>query len=163
MRTLDAVAVAVFTLAGVACTDGAGGLAQPTPPTAFAPNPAPAPNPVPAPNPAPSFPSITVGEPVRFQFTQDDRPCVGASGRCKSYNVTAPANGQMEVVLRSVSGDAAFTVFTEMYVVPGADWWNVSGSQLIATLPALAGSIYEIRMYSPVVPSVELELVASLR
>jgi len=69
----------------------------------------------------------------------------------------------MEVVLRSASGDAAFTVFTEMSVVPGADWWDVSGSRLIATLPALAGSTYEIRMYSPVVPSVELELQASLR
>jgi len=68
----------------------------------------------------------------------------------------------MDVVLRSVSGDTGFTRDTEMYVVPGADSWGVSGAQLTATLPATAGLIYEIRMYSPVVPSVELELLASL-
>ena len=113
--------------------------------------------------PRPSFPSINVGEPVRFQFTTDDNPCVGGGGRCRSYDIIAPVSGQLDVVLRSVSGDPGFTVYTEMYVVPGADSWIVSGARLTASLPASTGTTYEIRMYSPVVPSVELELLASLR
>jgi hypothetical protein len=148
MRPVCLAAVILCSLAAAACGE-TGAFTQPSPPT-----------PVPVPGP---FPSITVGEPVRFQFTRDDYACVGGNGRCKSFNVSPASGGQLDVVLRSISGDASFTRDTEMYVVPGADSWRVSGAQLTATLTADAGATYEIRMYSPVVPSIELELLVSLR
>ncbi len=113
--------------------------------------------------PAP-FPSITVGDVVGFQFTVDDVACVSGGGRCRSYNVTAPSDGRLEVVLASVSGEGSFVFTTEMYVVPGGDFWDVGpGPRISVTIPARAGVTYEIRMYSATVPSVWLELRASLR
>jgi hypothetical protein len=151
MRPVCLAAIFLCSLAAAACGE-TGAFTAPSPPGV------PAPVPVPGP-----FPSINVGEPVRFQFTRDDYACVGGNGRCKSFNVTPGSGGQLDVVLRSISGDASFTRDTEMYVVPGADSWRVSGAQLTATLPAAAGTTYEIRMYSPVVPSIELELLVSVR
>jgi hypothetical protein len=155
-RFLASVICAV--LGGLGC-DGSyrtGGPPLPTAPTV-----APAPTPLPAPGP---FPSITVGDVVRFQFTADDVPCDGANGRCRSYNVTAPSDGRLEVVLASVSGEDSFVSTTEMYVVPGGDSWDVGpGPRISVTIPVRAGGTYEIRMYSAKVPSVGLELRASLR
>lgn len=69
----------------------------------------------------------------------------------------------METVLTSVSGDAAFTTTTEMYVVPGGDSWSVGpGARLRVAIPVTAGTTYEIRMFSAVVPSAELELRTTL-
>lgn len=152
MRNIPLVVLVAVVLAVTGCGE-AGSVTYPSRPILQ-------PDPVP---PRPSFPSINVGEPVRFQFTADDYPCVGGGGRCKSYDLTAPVSGQLDIVLRSVSGDPGFTRLTELYVVPGADDWLVSGARLTASLQATGGTTYEIRMYSPVVPSVELELLASLR
>ena len=100
-------------LALPACGDTAGPPSGPTaPPTA--------PSPAPAPLPDPAFPSIVVGEVVRFSFTVDDRPCVGGGGRCHSYNISVPADGTLQAVLTSVSGTDAFIATTEMYVVYSA-------------------------------------------
>lgn len=158
MRYRFLVSVICSALGGLGCDGGyrTGGPSLPTAPTV-----APAPTPVPAPGP---FPSITVGDVVRFQFTAEDVPCVGAGGRCRSYNVTAPSDGRLEVVLASVSGEDSFIPTTEMYVVPGGDWWDVGpGPRISVTIPVRAGGTYEIRMYSAMVPSVGLELRASLR
>jgi hypothetical protein len=101
---------------------------------------------------------------VRFHFTADDVACAGAAGRCRSYNVTAPSDGRLEVVATSVSGESGFVSTLEMYVVPGADYWDVGpGPRISATVQVRAGGTYEIRMYSAQVPSVELELRASLQ
>ena len=158
MRYRFLVSVICSALGGLAC-DGSyrtGGPSLTTAPTA-----APAPTPLPAPTP---FPSIAVGDVVRFEFTADDVACAGANGRCRSYNVTAPSDGRLEVVLGSVSGDAGFISSTEMYVVPGGDSWDVGpGARISVTVPVRAGGTYEIRMYSAKVPSVGLELRASLR
>ena len=159
MRYRFIVSVICSALSGLGC-DGyrTGGPSLPTAPTVTV---APAPTPVPAPTP---FPSITVGDVVRFQFTADDVPCVGGGGRCRSYNVTAPSDGRLEVVLASVSGEDSFVSGTEMYVVPGGDSWDVGpGPRISVTVPARTGATYEIRMYSATVPSVGLELRASLR
>lgn len=127
--------------------------------------PVPSPVPAPAPTPGPvTFPSITIGDVVRFRFTADDVPCVGGDGRCRSYNVTAPSDGQLEVVITSVSGEDSFVSTVEMYVVPGGDSWNVGpGARISVSVPVRAGGTYEIRMFSPQVPSVELELRTLLR
>jgi hypothetical protein len=110
--------------------------------------PSPVPNPAPTPGPV-TFPSITIGDVVRFQFTADDVPCVGGGGRCRSYNITSPSDGWLEVVVTSVSGE---------------DSWNVGpGPRISVTIPVRARGTYEIRMFSPNVPSVELELRASLQ
>jgi hypothetical protein len=127
----------------------------PTLPTASSPVPAPVPRPTPPPA---AFPTITVGEVVRFRFTADDVQC--GSGRCRSYNVSPASNGRLEVVLTPVSaGDEL-----EMYVVPGGDSWDVGpGPRISVTISARAGGTYEIRMYAAKVPNVELELRASLQ
>ena len=120
---------------------------------------APSPAPVPPPTPPPAiFPSITVGEVVRFRFTADDVQC--GAGHCRSYNVSPGSNGRLEVVLTPVSvGDGL-----EMYVVPGGDSWDVGpGPRISVTVPVQASGTYEIRMYAAKVPSVELELRASLQ
>jgi hypothetical protein len=144
-------------LALSACGDDAGPPAGPTaPPTA--------PSPAPALLPDPSFPSIVVGEVVRFSLTADDRSCVGGGGRCRSYNVTVPGDGTLQAVLTSVSGTDTFIATTEMYVVPGGDSWDIGpGSGISVTVAVKAGSTYEVRMYSARVPSEELELRTSLR
>ena len=153
MRYRILVSVICSTLGGQGC-DG-GSTARPSMPTAPTVSVAPAPAP---------FPSITLGDVVRFQFTFDDVACVGGEGRCRSYNVTAPSDGRLEVVLASVSGEDSFVSATEMYVVPGGDFWDVGpGPRISVTIPARAGVTYEIRMYSATVPSVGLELRASLR
>jgi hypothetical protein len=126
-----------------------------------------APSPVlpvgPVPGPSADFPSITIGEVVRFQFTLDDVRCSG-EGRCRSYNVTAPTDGRLEVELTSVSGEGTFISTTEMYVVPGGDSWLVGpGPRISVAIRARAGGTYEIRMFSAKGPSVELELRASLQ
>lgn len=150
MRRRFLLACVGLCIAGAACTDGR----RPFPPTA--PTRAPAP-------PRPNFPSITVGEVVRFQFTTDDWACAGALGRCRSYNITAPSDGLMSVAITSTSDDTSFVGTLELYVVPGADDWEVGpGPQIGARVAVRAGSIYEIRMYSTVVPSVELDLRTTL-
>ena len=123
-----------------------------------------APSAVPRDAPAPpSFRSIAVGTVVRFQFTADDVPCVGGDGRCRSYTVTAPSDGRLEVVVTSVSGQDNFVPTMEMYVVPGGDYWDVGpGPRISVTVPVKAGGTYEIRMFSAKVASLELELRASL-
>jgi hypothetical protein len=124
-----------------------------------------APSPVPAPAPTPppvTFPSITVGEVVRFRFTADDL-CFSGGG-CRSYNVTTPSGGRLEAVVTSVSAEGTFISTTEMYVVPGGDSWDVGpGPRISVTIPVGAGRTYEIRMFSARVPSVELELRTSLQ
>jgi hypothetical protein len=139
------------------CSDSRDSFIGPT-------TPPPLPLPVPAPTPA-VFPLIQLGEIVRFQFTADDVPCVGGGGgRCRSYNVTTPSDGQLEVALTSVSLADSFVATTEMYVVPGGDSWSVGpGSRISVTIPVRSGNTYEIRMYSERVPSVELELRAALQ
>ena len=144
-------------LTGLACDSGSGpdGSRSLT-----APSPAPMPPPPPPPV-VPSFPSITIGEVVRFQFTADNRTCAG----CRSYNVTPPSDGRLEVAVSPVSGNAGFLGTFEMYLVPGADSWDVGpGVRISVTADVRAGGPYEIRMYYPVpLPSEELELRASLK
>ena len=148
------ISVVCLALAGLGCDRV--GASVPTAPS-VPPAVAPAPPPVP-------FPSIVVGEVVRFQFTAEFSSCVKAGGACRSYNVNDPSDGQLTIVLTPVSGDDGFVSTTEMYVVPGADNWDVGpGARISATIPARAGATYEIRMFSSKVPSVELELRASLQ
>ena len=158
MRYQFFVSVICLALAGPGCEGASGGEGSRLPA-----GPSPAPSPAPTP-PSAAFPSIAVGEVVRFQITADDVACAGAGGRCRSYNVTAPSNGKLEVVATSVSGDSSFVSTLEMYVVPGGDYWDVGpGPRISVTVPAAAGGTYEIRMYSATVPSVELELRTSLQ
>ena len=112
---------------------------------------------------SPNFPSISVGEVVRFQIASDDWACAGTSGRCRSYNITAPSDGLLSFAVTSTSDDTSFLGTLELYVVPGADEWEVGpGPQIGARVAVRAGSIYEIRMFSAVVPSLELELRTTL-
>ena len=152
MRDMSLVCVACLVLSGLACHDGVSRSFPLAPTTA------------PVIPQAPNFPAIVVGQIVRFQFTAEDSSCVAGDGACRSYNVTAPSDGRLEIVLMSVSGEDGFIRTTEMYVVPGADSWDVGpGPRISATIPVKAGATYEIRMYSAKVPSVELELRASLQ
>jgi hypothetical protein len=65
--------------------------------------------------------------------------------------------------VKSVSGDPGFLSTLEMYVVPGGDSWDTGpGPRVSVTIQVTAGRTYEIRMYSALVPSVDLELLASL-
>jgi hypothetical protein len=131
------------------------------PPRPLSPTPQPAPQPAP---PPPAFPTIAVGEVVRLQFTVDDVRCVGGGGVCRSYVLTAPSSGRLEVVVTSVSGEDSFVRDLEMYVVPGADdWIRGPGARISAIAQVSAGFPYEIRMYSGTVPSLEFELRTSLR
>lgn len=158
MRYQSLVSAICFALAVVGCDGATGGGSSRLP---SAPSAAP---PSVAPPPPVTFPAVTVGEVVRFWFTADDVPCAGAQGRCRSYNVTAPSDGRLEVVVTSVSREASFVSTLEMYVVPGGDSWDVGpGPRISVTIPVRAGGTYEIRMYSAQVPSVELELRASLQ
>jgi hypothetical protein len=153
MKLVPMIVVLHVAVAAAACHDGPTVLPAPTSPAPVAP----APRPVP-------FPSIALDQVVRFRFTADDVDCVGGGGRCRSYSVTVPSDGQLEVVLTSGSGDSQFVSFTEMYVVPGGDWWTTGpGPRISVTVPVRADGTYEIRMFSARVPSVELELRASLR
>jgi hypothetical protein len=159
LRSLIVASMIEGVLALSACGDNTGPPVGP-PPTA----PSPAPAPRPAPPPSPTFPSIAIGDVVRFSFAVDDTPCVGGGGRCRSYNVTVPVDGTLQAVLMSVSGTDAFIATTEMYVVPGGDSWDVGpGPRISVTVAVKAGGIYEVRMYSARIPSEELELRTSLR
>jgi hypothetical protein len=110
-----------------------------------------------------NFSSITVGEVVRFQIATDDWACAGSLGRCRSYNITAPSDGLMSIAITSTFDATSFLGSLELYVVPGADDWEVGpGSRIGARVAVRAGSIYEIRIFSAVVPSVELELRTTL-
>ena len=154
MRYPFLVSVICLALAELGCDGASGGDGSRLPA---------APSPVLSPPPV-TFPSIAVGEVVRLQFTADDVPCGGAGGHCRSYNVTAPSDGRLEVEIRSVSGESSFVSTLEMYVVPGGDSWDIGpGPRISVTIPVRAGATYEIRLYSPKIPTVELELRASLR
>ena len=121
-------------------------------------------NPLPSaqPAPLPNFPSIAVGDVVRFTFTADDLRCGGAGGRCRSYLLTAPSNGELEVVVTTVQGTSHPTI--DLYIVPGADDWKTGpGPRISAKATARTGFTYEIRMYSDILPSEELELRTSLQ
>jgi len=117
------------------CDSSSGPFPRPTPPAP----PADVPTPLPAPPPSPTaFPVIKVDETVTFRFTTDDRAC--GAGRCRSYNVAAPLDGLLHVVLTSVSREDSFIAATEMYVVPGGDSWHVGpGPQISVTIPVRAG------------------------
>jgi hypothetical protein len=105
-----------------------------------------------------------LGEVVRFRITADDYACTRGEGRCRSYNVTVPANGEMAVVITPITPDDLLFETLEMYIVPGADDWQTGpGRQISATARVTAGRTYEIRMFMPTVPSLELELRTSLR
>jgi hypothetical protein len=105
-----------------------------------------------------------LGEVVRFRITTDDHTCTRGEGRCRSYNVTAPSNGEMVVVVTSITPDDPLFETLEMYIVPGADDWQTGpGRQISATAHVSAGRTYEIRMFMPKVPSPEFELRTSLR
>jgi hypothetical protein len=157
MRNTFVVALTCSVVVGYGCDRGTG----PSIPTLPSPTPSVA-SPPPR-SPAPAFPSVAVGEVVRFQFTNDDTDCVGGGGRCRSYNVTAPSDGRLLAEVKSVSGDPSFLSTMEMYVVPGGDFWDTGpGPRISVTIQATAGRTYEVRMYSALVPSVDLELLASL-
>lgn len=164
MRQRFLVACVGLSLCSVGCTAGSDGHGGFLPLSPSGPIAAPAPAPAPAPPPV-SFPSIKVGEVVRFQFTTNDLLCdPQGGGRCRSYEITAPSTGVMDVVVTSISGDASFVSTLEMYVVPGADdWMTGPGPRISASLGVVAGATYEIRMYSSLVPSAELELRATLQ
>ena len=172
MTTRTLVALALSITATTACTVGNDGHPAPffhsptSPSTGPAPAP-PTPTPPPVtPTPPPAFPTIALGEVVRFQFVEEDWICIREGGRCRSYLITMPAAGDFEVVVASISGASDFTALTEMYLVgPGApDDWSVGpGARISVRSRVVAGATYEIRMYSPVVPSVELELRTTLQ
>jgi hypothetical protein len=129
---------------------------QPYPPSNLPPPPPPIP-------PQPPIPEIMLGEVIRFRFTTDDWAC-NREGRCRSYNVTVPSDGEMVVVITPMTTDDPSFEYLEMYIVPGADDWQVGpGRQIGATARVISGRTYEIRMFMPIVPSVELELRTSLR
>jgi len=96
----------------------------------------------PVPTPAPTRPPanlvpIGIGDVVRFQFTLPDSTCVSSGGRCRSYLVTAPSAGTLEAVLTPESGDARLMASAEMYIVPGADFWDVGpGPQSSCVIPS---------------------------
>ena len=51
-----------------------------------------------------------------------------------------------------------------MYVVPGADSWLVGpGARIGASFTVQTGSEHEIRMFSPTLPSEELELLVVVK
>jgi hypothetical protein len=69
----------------------------------------------------------------------------------------------LRVEVSSVSEQTNFLSTLEMYLVPGADDWQTGpGPRISVTAPVTQGRTYEIRMFSGAVPSVELELIASL-
>ena len=136
---------------------------EPSPPP-----PPPTQSPIPATPPPPPtrppIPAIVLAEVVRFRITTDDYACTQGGGRCRSYNVTVPSNGEMAVVVTPVTPDDPLFETLEMYIVPGADDWRIGpGRQISATARVSAGGTYEIRMFMPRVPSLELELRTSLR
>jgi hypothetical protein len=159
-------AVVCWALFGLACEDTSRSErpslpTSPTPPALATP---PALTTPPVIAPPLTFPVIAVGEEVRFRITTDDYSCTRAAGRCRSYSVTAPSDGRLEVTLTSVTGQDSFVATTDLYVVPGGDEWDTGpGPRLSVTIPAKGGTTYEIRMYSSTVPSVELQLRAALR
>ena len=121
-------------------------------------------NPPPPPPPPvrPPIAAIAFGEIVRFRFTTEDFQC--GAGRCLSYYVTPPSDGTMDVVIRPTTPNDVFFPGLELYIVPGADEWDVgAGPQISATASVKAGQRYEIRMSIPVAPSPEFELRTSLR
>jgi hypothetical protein len=114
--------------------------------------------------PPPTLPVLKVGEKVLLRITNDDYVCTRDAGRCRSYSVTVPSDGRLEVALTSVAGQDSFVSTTDLYVVPGGDYWDTGpGPRLTVIIPVKANGTYEIRMYSAIVPSVELELRASLQ
>jgi hypothetical protein len=105
-----------------------------------------------------------LGDVLRFRITRDDHACSRSEGRCRSYNVTAPSNGELVVVITPVASDDLLFDRLEMYIVPGADDWQTGpGRQIRAAAQVSAGRTYEIRMFIPAVPSPELELRTSLQ
>lgn len=161
-RILRVLLVACVAMASTSCDFGRV-VYLPTEPTEPYPPPNLPPPPPPLP-PSPPFPEIMLGEVIRFRFTTDDWACTRGEGRCRSYNVTAPSNGEMVVVITPITADDPSFELLEMYIVPGADDWQVGpGRQIGATARVTAGRTYEIRMFMPMVPSLELELRTSLR
>jgi hypothetical protein len=157
MRCAFAVSVIGLAMASMGCDFGRV-TDIPTEPTAVLPPVAP-PAPV-----RPPIPGIAFGEVVRFRFASEDFRCSARlEDRCRSFNVIVPSNGQMDVALTPTSLNDPFNLF-EMYIVPGADDWEVGpGRQIRATARVTAGQTYEIRMYVAWVPTFELELRTSLR
>jgi len=158
MRLLWVVFVASFGIVAASCEGRVTYL--PTEPTEpYSPPPPPPPRP-----PAPPIPAVMFGEVIRFRFTAEDWAC-NREGRCRSYNVTVPSDGELTVVIvpATTVDDLSFDTL-EMYIVPGADDWKFGpGRQISATARVSAGATYEIRMFNPRVPSVELELRMTLR
>ena len=162
IRILRVLLVTCFAIASTSCDFGRV-VYLPTVPT----EPYPPPNLPPPPSPIPPQPAISeimLGEVIRFRFTTDDWACNRDGGRCRSYNVTVPSTGEMVVVVTPITPDDPLFEYLEMYIVPGADDWQVGpGRQIGATARVTAGRTYEIRMFMPTLPSPELELRTSLR
>jgi hypothetical protein len=76
--------------------------------------------------------------------------------------LTTPSNGELVVVVTTLQEKSHPTI--ELYIVPGADDWETEpGRRIFAKATVKAGVTYEIRMYSDIVPSEELELRTSLQ
>lgn len=120
------------------------------------------PPPPPPPQVRPPIAAIAFGEIIRFRFKAEDFLC--GAGRCLSYYVTAPSDGTMDVVIKPTTPNDPFFPGLELYIVPGADDWDVgAGPQISATASVKAGQQYEIRMSISAAPSPEFELRTSLR
>ena len=121
------------------------------------------PPPPPPPRIPPPIDSIAFGEVIRLRFTTEGFECGGES-RCLSYYVTPPSDGTMDVVITPTTPNDLYFPLLELYIVPGADDWNVgAGPQISATARVKAGQRYEIRMAIRTAPSSEFELRTSLR
>ena len=168
MRILPVLLVTCFAMVAISCDFGRvvylpsepSEPSPPPPPSTQPPIPA---TPPPPPTPPP-IPAIMLGEVVRFRITTDDYACTREEGRCRSYNVTVPSSGEMVVVITPLTPDDPLFERLEMYIVPGADDWQIGpGLQISATARVSAGGTYEIRMFMPSLSSRELELRTSLR
>jgi hypothetical protein len=121
-------------------------------------------NPPPPPPPPvrPPITSIAFGDVIRFGFTTEGFEC--GAGRCLSYYVTPQSDGTMDVVIKPTMPNDVFFPGLELYIVPGADGWNVGeGPQISAAAIVKAGQRYEIRMGIRAAPTAEFELRTSLR
>ncbi len=159
---LTFLGAALMTLGCDGSSRSSGSFPNPTAPSVVASPPiVPVPSPPVFPNPATS--SIKIGEVVRFRFTTDDARCV-SWGWCRSYSITAPSDGRLEVAVTSVSLEDSLVSTIDMYVEPGPDHWDTGpGQRISVTTPVKSGATYAIRMYSVKAPSVELELRTSLQ
>jgi hypothetical protein len=163
MRQRALLVLVGLCLSNAACTVGMDGHRAFVPPlSATAPNPAPTPAPAPPPHSA-TIPMVPVGEVVRFELSDEEWACAAAGNRCRSFNVVTPINGELVVAITSTTDDTSFLSLLEMYIVPGADYWDVGpGPQITAHAAVRAGATYEIRMFTYVAPHVELELRATV-